>query len=398
MQYADNKASAEEVEEMLALLKSAESDDALKDLIFDERHMLEKNVTVPGKHLDQMWPAIMSATTRREKKQLFSNSFLKMAASFIIFIAGAGIVFHYFSRNKKIDYPVSAVTQPSHPWLDIPPGTDKALLKLANGTAINLDSLQNGVTIQQGNAVITKLGRGLLAYKTGNENNGKVLYNTITTPAGGKYEILLSDGSKVWLNAASSLHFPAIFGNKERTVELKGEAYFEAAHAVSKHTGKRIPFHVKANDQDVEVLGTHFNIMAYANEQHIETTLLEGKVKVTRHGITKILLPGQEAIADNKTPEILVTGANTETSVGWKNGFFHFRETNIRDLMRQAERWYNVEVEYRTDNDGQDFTGIVPRTKNISALLQTLELTGTVHFQVVEDHNDGHNGKIIVLP
>ena len=146
------------------------------------------------------------------------------------------------------------------------------------------------------------------------------------------------------------------------------------------------------------MLGTHFNIMAYANEQHIETTLLEGKVKVTRHGITKILLPGQEAIADNKTPEILVTGANTETSVGWKNGFFHFRETNIRDLMRQAERWYNVEVEYRTDNDGLDFTGIVPRTKNISALLQTLELTGTVHFQVVEDHNDGHNGKIIVLP
>jgi transmembrane sensor len=199
----------------------------------------------------------------------------------------------------------------------------------------------------------------------------------------------LPDGSKVWLNAASSLRFPTSFTGKERLVELKGEAYFEIAKNPS------MPFRVHVDGvgdgTDVKVLGTHFNIMAYANEHNRSTTLLEGMVKVSQDGISQNLQPGRQAIVDNQSHALSVTDANTEQAVAWKNGMFRFRETGIRKLMREVERWYDVDVEYRTLETDQDFTGIVPRAQNISALLHTLELTGTVHFQV-------EGRKIIVLP
>ena len=159
-----------------------------------------------------------------------------------------------------------------------------------------------------------------------------------------------------------------------------------------------MPFHVKAQGIDVKVLGTHFNVMAYPDEQTINTTLLEGKVKVTHGNTTKELEPGMEAIVNKQTRPIQVKTANTEQSTGWKNDVFRFKETSIQELMRQVERWYNVEVEYRTSGDDQNFTGVVPRTQNVSALLQTLELTGTVHFEVEQSNAPGKAGKIIVLP
>lgn len=204
--------------------------------------------------------------------------------------------------------------------------------------------------------------------------------------------IVLPDGSKVWLNAASSLRFPTAFGGKERSVELKGEAYFD----IAKNAGS--PFHVRVaggggggHEMDVQVLGTGFNIMAYDNEQHISTTLVEGKVKVMQDGVVKGLEPGRQVIIDNQTHVMSEAEANVEQTVAWKNGLFRFHETSIRDLMRQVERWYNVEVVFKTDGSDQDFTGVVPRNQQLSALLHTLELTGTIHFQI-------EGKKVIVLP
>jgi ferric-dicitrate binding protein FerR (iron transport regulator) len=150
-------------------------------------------------------------------------------------------------------------------------------------------------------------------------------------------------------------------------------------------------FHVKVGMMDVQVLGTHFNIMAYSNEQTINTTLLEGRVKVTGNGATQNILPGQQAVLYDGTNSLQVKEANTELAVAWKNGLFRFKETNIRELMRQVERWYDADVEYKTQGTDQDYTGIVPRSQNVSALLQMLELTGTVHFKV-------EGRKITVLP
>jgi transmembrane sensor len=398
MQYEANRASREEVEEMLKFLKSAEGDEELKKMIVDAKHSCERELSIPQQRWDNMWRIIRPLTVGSEKKHFFSMQRVRVVAIAASFLVGVSIYLFSVKTHKNKALQVLASSVANHYKADIPPGSDKAMLKLANGSAINLDKLQVGVVIQEGNTKIQKLKSGALAYNSQDRNIGAVFYNTLTTPPGGQYEVILPDGSKVWLNASSSLYYPIAFKGKERTVELKGEAYFEVAHAISPSTGKKMPFLVKANDLNVEVLGTHFNIMAYANEKQIKTTLLLGKVRVTRYGLTKILLPGQEATADDKSHGITLTSANTQQTVAWKNGFFHFKETNIRELMRQVERWYNVEVEYRTGRVGQDFTGIVPRTKNVSALLQTLELTGTVHFQIIDQRTTGHAGKIIVLP
>ena len=256
---------------------------------------------------------------------------------------------------------------------------------------------------KQGNTDIVKIGSGQLVYNAGINKTNALLYNTVSTPSGGKYQLTLPDGSKIWLNAASTLRFPASFVGKERNVALTGEAYFEVAHLTAED-GQKKPFTVHVSSasgdggMDVKVLGTHFNIMAYPNEQTIKTTLLEGKVKVTQDGAVKNLEPGMQAIVDKQTHTLKITDANIDQSMGWKNDMFRFKETGIKEIMRQVERWYNVEVEYRTQGSEQDYTGVIPRTQNVSALLQTLELTGTVHFQVEQSNIPGKSGKIIVMP
>ena len=270
------------------------------------------------------------------------------------------------------------------------------MLTLANGSTIILDSAHDGTLAQQGTTKIIKLDGGALAYRAATDSRGQTTeqtgYNTIATPRGGQYRIILPDGSKVWLNAASSLRFPAAFAGNERTVELTGEAYFEIAKNAEK------PFHVRVpsggtdgKDMDVEVLGTSFNVMAYANEEKIHTTLLEGKVKVKQGALAENLSPGREAIVDQATHAMEVADGNIEQAVAWKDGLFRFKETDIRELMRQVERWYDVDVVYRTTRGDQDFTGVVSRNKNVSILLHMLELTGTVHFKI-------EGKRIIVLP
>lgn len=293
------------------------------------------------------------------------------AAAAIILVAGAAI---FYYTNQSPNYNNSLAELQAH---DIAPGSNKAVLTLANGQQISLTDAQNGKLANEANTVIKKTADGQLIYLGNNETQREPIYNTISTPVGGQYTLILSEGTKVILNAASSLKYPAQFKGKDRVVELSGEGYFEVAHDKSK------PFKVISRNQTVEVLGTHFNINSYLDEPNIKTTLLEGSVNVNG----TIIKPKQQAIFNNRS--IQVMEVDPEEVVAWKNGLFKFDHTDIRTLMRQIARWYDVEVVYEgTVKDGQ-FYGKIERSYTLSEVLKVLEL-GNLHFRV-------EGRKIIVL-
>ena len=380
--YADNLATPKEVEELFGLLKTAEPDDHLKKMFVQSIIHAEPEIVLSEESWDKIWNGIRSKALRFERKKtsLYVLS-RNIAAAILITMVGIGGFF--ILDKKKQNIPVTG--RRSIHNNDISPGGNKAVLTLADGSSIVLDTAQNGYVTNQSNTKIIKLNTGLLSYKNEKKDVGKIMYNTITTPRGGQYQLELADGTDVWLNSASSLTFPTAFPGKERRVELKGEGYFEVAKNAS------MPFHVTINSIDVKVLGTHFNIMGYSDEENINTTLLEGKVNVTTNEVTKSLLPGKQAVLNKTTNRFEISKANISQAVAWKNGEFRFKDTGIKELMRQVGRWYDVDVEYRTSATGQYFTASLPRMQNVSALLQTLELTGTIHFKI-------ENKKIIVLP
>jgi ferric-dicitrate binding protein FerR (iron transport regulator) len=267
---------------------------------------------------------------------------------------------------------------------DALPGRSKAVLTLANGSSILLDSVANGMLAQQGNATVVKLNNGQLAYNTLAEKPTEVLYNTLATPRGGQYQLVLPDGSKVWLNAASSIRYPTAFAGKERKIEITGEAYFE----VAKNTG--VPFIVSTNGMDVKVLGTRFNVNAYDDEATIRTTLLEGAVLVTKDAATAILKPGQQSRLTKSGVINVINDTDIEEAVAWKNGLFSFKSADIKTVMRQIARWYDVEVVYEKEVQEQFHTEI-NRNTNASKVFKILETTGGVHFRI-------EGKKVTVMP
>ncbi|HEY9195949.1 MAG TPA: FecR domain-containing protein, partial [Mucilaginibacter sp.] len=263
----------------------------------------------------------------------------------------------------------------------IAPGSNKAILTLANGKKISLTDARKGQIINQQGILISKTASGQLVYtivddgKTGANSPAEMQYNTMETPRGGQFQLLLPDGTRVWLNAASSLKYPVNFtASSERKVELSGEAYFEVTH------NKERPFRVVTSRQVVEVLGTHFNVNAYADEPNTKTTLLEGAVKVTGGANTALLKPGQEA---NLTDNFKVADVDTDEAIAWKNGYFRFDDERLETIMRKISRWYNVDVVYQ-DNDVKDdlFAAVTTRFADISTLLKIMEQTGDEHFSV----------------
>jgi len=270
----------------------------------------------------------------------------------------------------------------------VAPGGNKAYLTLADGKTISLTDANNGQLAEQAGISIQKTGDGQLVYRMAKRNEeavGKI--NTVTTPKGGQYQIVLPDGSKVWLNAASTLSFPTSFASmKNRFVELKGEAYFEVAKDRTK------PFIVKSNEQKVEVLGTHFNINAYVDEENTKTTLLEGSVRVSGSGIfgdNALLKPNQQSVLTGNTIKVLPV--DPESAIDWKNGYFSFNKEDLPTIMRKISRWYDVEIVYQGNYTGNDFTGVVSRNKDVSEVLNLLELTGLVHFKT-------EGRRIVVMP
>jgi transmembrane sensor len=287
------------------------------------------------------------------------------AAAVLIFLS-VGV--YFVMKPKPVEVQLAKNTTPN----DILPGGSKAILTLSNGRQVVLTDARNGKLATEGSTIINKIADGQVAY-TGNSSKitARVAYNTMATPQGGQYTLTLSDGTKVILNAASSLRYPTKFVGNERRVQLTGEAYFEVAH------NRAMPFHVITKQQDVKVLGTHFNINSYDNEPGTKTTLLEGSVLINDKALLK---PGEQAIVSGKL--LKVYPANTELAVAWKNNKFMFDNENIKDIMRMVARWYNVDVVYVGDTPDDKFGGSVSRFDKISKVLSILELTGNIHFKI----------------
>lgn len=293
------------------------------------------------------------------------------AAAIIIFLAGTA----YFYLHKKNAKETAIVQKPVIRSPEkVLPNTNQTTLTLGDGRQIILDSAANGNIAQTSGVAVRKLQNGEIAYTNANSPNTPE-YHIINVPRGGRpYQLLLSDGSKIWLNAASSLRYPSFFTGDTRTVELTGEAYFEVAKDAFK------PFHVQYKNMDVEVLGTHFDIMAYEDEPAVQTTLLEGAVKVSVGGKTAMLTPGKQArLAMNG--ELSIITADTELAVAWVKGYFQFDKSDVKTILREVSRWYNLDIEYKGTVSTDLFSGKIERSLPLSAIVKLLS-SGNIKLQV----------------
>jgi len=297
----------------------------------------------------------------------FYKRTLVRAAAILVFIS-TGIFFLYNNHSR---HQIANNKPNTH---DVAPGGNKAILTLSNGSKVVLNNVKNGDLATQAGATVIKKD-SLLSYKATKANVSQVLYNTITIPNGGQYQLVLADGTKVWLNAASSLKFPTQFSGKDRTVELTGEAYFEVAKNKDK------PFNVKTTTQTVQVLGTHFDINSYSNETAVKTTLLEGSVKVLSPVGNVIISPGQQAVLSNNNELSVNKDADINEVIAWKNGMFQFDDADIQTIMRQVARWYDIDVEFKGLIPNYTYHGKISRNSNASQVLKILGLSG-INFTI----------------
>jgi ferric-dicitrate binding protein FerR (iron transport regulator) len=263
-------------------------------------------------------------------------------------------------------------------------------LILGDGSTIALNEMNNGDMAQQGNVIVKKIRNGLLEYKFTGEPANPNVFNTIRTPRGGEYEVILDDGSHIWLNSASTLQFPVHFKNPDRRVTLTGEAYFEVESSVLP-SGQKKSFIVSVDNMEVQAVGTAFNISAYKEDDRSQTTVVEGLVKVDRNNKTNMLTPGKKLIA--KDTSVTVEDADIKQEIAWKNGDFVFHNTSLKMVMNELARWYDLDVAYDKGVPSLHFSGEVQRTSDIKGVLQMLEYTGGVTFTISKHIITVHPGK-----
>ncbi|SIO37108.1 FecR domain-containing protein [Chitinophaga niabensis] len=367
--YLAGELSAEEFRTLWSALREPGSRQTweafMKEVWDDPRyHQLENN-DAKDVVLEKLKPVLKDVPRKRVS---FMNRRTWWAAAASLLLLTTGVA--YFLQPKK---PVQLASTPSAPIKknEVMPGGDKAILTLADGTTITLDSASNGMLSQQGNTKVVKLANGKLVYSTSGAATSEIMYNTMRTPRGGQYRITLPDGTQVWLNAASSITYPTAFSGGERMVKVTGEAYFEVAPLEHK-----TPFRVKIMSGEgeekaqVTVLGTHFNINAYDNEGDVKTTLLEGSVKITKENFSINLKPGQQAQIRQKIE--IVEPDDLEEITAWKEGYFKFNEADIGSILRQAERWYDITVSYPNGVPKDLFSGSLPRHVSLTKFLEIL--------------------------
>jgi transmembrane sensor len=310
------------------------------------------------------------------------------AASVLVIVAGAG----WWAISHRSSAPVANPVAPAVA-ADVRPGGNKAVLVLADGRQINLDSSANGILASQGNMKVSKLSDGQLAYnKSADEKPQPLAFNSLSTPKAGQFTLTLPDGSRVWLNNISTLRYPVSFTGADRQVELTGEAYFEIAKDAAH------PFRVLVHKGDgssaeggsIEVLGTSFNIMAYNDEPAERTTLVDGSIKFIHAGHSALLKPEQQSVLDANGSLSVLPHANVQEVTAWKNGYFHFDHASLETTMRQLARWYDVDVQYQGHPAEQEFMGKIQRNLPLSAVLKGLE-NEQVHFKL-------EGRKLIVTP
>jgi len=385
--YYDRTASQKEIKELFNILKSS-SDQELTKLMRDEwehfqhmeapffgfdksQEMLDK-ILASGRdqnNLHEEAPAVKSRI-----RPLIFISISAAAAIIILNIIGLD-----FWTEKLTPPPVQIASEKVEPILS--PGGNKAVLTLANGQRIILDSIKNGIVEKNESFEINKTEDGQLVYHAFDRNyknasNGD--FNIISTPRGGEYRIILPDGSKVWLNAASSLKFPGVFKRNVREVELDGEAYFEIAKRSA------MPFKVRSGNTEIEVLGTHFNLKAYSNQKVIKTTLVEGSVKINEGKSSVLLKPGQQARQAGGNITIL-NNVDIEEQVAWKDGLFVFKDASIEEVMSQVSSWYDLDVTFEGKIPEKYLTGKVSRSVNATEFMNLLNYAG-VKFKITGEH------------
>jgi transmembrane sensor len=384
--YISGTATPAEIEQLTEITEEY-SNDELADILEPLAMSYEKD---PNFKMEEWEPAIRSIlqhAPERKAKIIFTNWYRVAAAAVIVLMLS---VSGYFYFNKKSE-PVIAKSHPSSSsgQNDIPaPASSKAMITLADGTTVTLDSVTSGTLAKQGNVNVIKTADGKIIY---NGSATEVAYNTLTNPRGSQVvDITLADGSRVWLNAGSSIKYPVAFIGKDRPLEMKGEAYFEVAHDAKK------TFTVSVKGMNVQVLGTHFNINAYDDENVIRTTLLDGSVRVStvNRQQSTVIKPGQQArvlSGGTSTGSVsVVNNIDVDEVMAWKNGLFHLNAADIETIMRQVARWYNVDVRYE-GKVKQVFYGTIPRSASAANVFKVLEETGGVHFKI-------EGKKVIVMP
>lgn len=385
--YLDNQMSAEEYREFWLLLEVENRKNGLSD---DLERLWDiakkKSCDLP----DEVWDQNMAELRKQVGQPVkvismkrFRKLYQMTAAALVIILLSAGI---YFYLNRQSAPQQTAVAGEKAVKKDVFPGSNKAILTLANGSSIILNDARNGVLTEQDNTKVQKVEAGQLVYSALDIKSKEVLYNRISTPRAGQYQVVLPDGTKVFLNSASSIRFPTAFIGKKREVDISGEVYFEVAKNAA------MPFRVTINGREaaVEVLGTHFNVNAYADEAVVKTTLLEGAVKVTRGNATGLLRPGQQAQFNREDKIEVINDADIELAVAWKNGFFLLKNADIPSMMRQISRWYDVDIVYEGKIPDRKFGCSISRNVNLSNILQALEASD-VHCKI-------EGRKLIVLP
>lgn len=373
--FFEGSITGTEKEELAAWVNQAEGDEVLKKELEQAWDRYEPDAALKQQAdpaLDRIIANLYAnageedAGNARPARYRFLKRFAAAAA--ILVVAGAGL-YYWYNAGLKPETETAAVVN------DVLPGSTKAVLTLSNGQQIVLDNAADGILAQQGGTSISKQAGGQIVYNTNGDASGEVLYNTMSTPRGGEYQLTLPDGTKAWLNAASSITYPTAFTGQERSVRITGEVYLEVAK------DKRKPFLVQANDVKLEVLGTHFNVNAYGDDKTVRTTLLEGSVKVNAGGNSRVIAPGQQAKVAQGGTMTVDANVNIAETMAWKNGRFVFEGASIETVMRQLSRWYDVEVQAVEDVDDLFFVD-VPRNKKISDVLKALELTGKVKFKI----------------
>ncbi|HEY8400437.1 MAG TPA: FecR domain-containing protein [Cytophagaceae bacterium] len=339
-----------------------------KDKIFEEG--ISNEVAIEQLQQFHKFEAGIAERTQKENtyklRPLWAKNWMKYAASVIVLVSIGWATYYITKRNEKEPGRI-AITQ------DIPAGTKGARLILADGRTIQLDSL-SGQTISQGDAIVKNANGQLIYLSEANSQQNEIVYNTLATGRAETYSMTLADGSKIWVNAESSVRFPVSFVGNTREIEITGEVYLEVAHNQLK------PFFVKANENTIQVLGTHFAVSAYDNEELIKTTLLEGKVKViSKNESVEVLKPGQQAQINKAGEMNVISDVDTQTAVSWKDGYFMFSGTNLQDVMRKLQRWYDVDVVYNGNEDAR-FYGGINRNLPLSFVLSNIEKMSDLKF------------------
>lgn len=386
--YLDDSLSESEQAEFYRLLAEHENDEAVKTMIsreigkYDAGAMIDVN-ELPAARAREIFgrmtakeadtaPASLSTPVRR----IWLRWAAAAAAVLVISIAlYRSVTTRNVAKEKIVQNEFN---------YDVAPGRNNAILTLSDGTKIDLDSAGTGNLAREGQTNISKAGSHIQYNFDG--GIAATHFNTISTARGNQYMVVLSDGTKVWLNAASSITFPAAFTGSDRQVKVSGEAYFEVAKK------KNMPFRVSfAGDGEITVLGTHFNVSSYADDPLMKTTLLEGSVRISKDGDSELMKPGDQAqIRENATMKI-VPDVDVEEAIAWKNGFFSFRDADIKTVMRHLSRWYDLDIIYEGEPGRQLFTGEIDRSLNLVSVLKILDKT-KVHFRMEQ------NKKLVIMP